>query len=149
MIIVDANVAAKWLLPEPGSEEAVALQEGPHQLAAPDLIRLEVAAAITRRVRAQENPLPAKEVINRYQRWIRLLDQGIITLIPEDDLLSQAVDLAVHIKHPLQDCLYLAAAVVLDAELITADEPFLKRAVRHYQRVTLLPGCSRNPARKS
>ena len=46
MIVIDANVAAKWLLPEPGSEAAVALQEGPQQLFAPDLIRLEVAAAI-------------------------------------------------------------------------------------------------------
>jgi predicted nucleic acid-binding protein len=143
MIVVDASVAAKWLLPEAGSEKAIALQEGPHQLVAPDLIRLEVAAAITRRVRAEQRPLPPKEAIRRYQKWIRLLDQAIISLIPESDLLAQAVDLAVLIKHPLQDCLYLAAAMQLDAELITADETFLKRARRHYQHVSLLPGSSK------
>jgi predicted nucleic acid-binding protein len=143
MIVVDANIAAKWLLPEPGSDEAIALQEGPHQLVAPDLIRLEVAAAITRRVRADKKPLPPKEAVRRYQKWIRLLDQATISLIPESDLLAEAVDLAVLIKHPLQDCLYLAAAIRLDAELITADETFLKRAIRHYPRVSLLPGLSR------
>jgi predicted nucleic acid-binding protein len=140
MIVVDANVAAKWLLPEPGSDEAIALQEGPHQLVAPDLIRLEVAAAITRRVRAEKKPLPPKEAVRQYQKWMRLLDQATITLIPESDLLSQAVDLAVLIKHPLQDCLYLAAAMQLDPELITADDTFQKRANRHYPHVSMLPG---------
>jgi predicted nucleic acid-binding protein len=48
MIVVDASVAAKWFLPEKGSSAALALQEGPSQLAAPDLIRMEVAAAITK-----------------------------------------------------------------------------------------------------
>ena len=140
MIVVDANVAAKWLLPEEGSDEAIALQEGPHQLVAPDLIRLEVVAAITRRVRAEKTPLPPKEAVRRYQKWMRLLDQATISLIPESELLAQAVDLAVLIKHPLQDCLYLAAAMQLEAELITADHTFLKRASRHYRHVSLLPG---------
>jgi predicted nucleic acid-binding protein len=143
MIVVDASVAAKWLLPEAGSDEAIALQEGPHQLIAPDLIRLEVAAAITRRVRAEKMPLPPKEAVKRCQRWFHLLDQAIIGLIPESEVLAEAVDLAVQIKHPLQDCLYLAAAKSLNAELITADEPFHRRASRHYQRVTLLPGSSK------
>jgi predicted nucleic acid-binding protein len=144
IIVLDANVAAKWLLPEAGSEAAVALQEGPEQLFAPDLIRLEVAAAIARRVRAENDPIPADEAVSRYQRWLRLLDQSVITLIPEGDLLDQAVNLSVKIKHSLQDCMYLAAATQLDATLITADEPFQKRATRFYRRISLLPGCSSN-----
>ena len=51
MIVIDASVAAKWYLPEKGSDAAVELQEGPDQLFAPDLIRMEVAGSITRRVR--------------------------------------------------------------------------------------------------
>jgi predicted nucleic acid-binding protein len=144
VIVIDASVAAKWLLPEAGSREAVALQEGPQELFAPDLIRLEVAAAIARRVRIDKDPLPPAEAVNRYGKWLRLLDRAVITLIPEAELLDRAVDLSVEIKHPLQDCLYLAAAKGLDAPLVTADEPFQKRAARFYGRISLLPGCSSN-----
>jgi predicted nucleic acid-binding protein len=54
MIVVDANVAAKWYLPELGSEAALELMDGASPLFAPDLIRLEVLAAITRCVRTGE-----------------------------------------------------------------------------------------------
>jgi predicted nucleic acid-binding protein len=144
MIVIDANVAAKWLLPEAGTEAALALQEGPDQLFGPELIRLEVAAAIAGRVRAQVNPLPAEDAVNRYRRWLSLLDRAVITLIPESELLDQAVDLAIQVRHSLQDCMYLAAARRLGAPLITADHPFHKRASSHFPEVQLLPGCERN-----
>lgn len=144
MIVVDASVAAKWLLPEPGSQEAIDLQEGPHELFAPDLIRLEVAAAITRRVRAEKDALDPDDAVSRCDRWLRLLDRAVIFLIPEAELLEQAVKLSAKIKHPLQDCMYLAAAKRLDAPLITADEPFQKRAARFYKSISMLPGCTSN-----
>jgi predicted nucleic acid-binding protein len=108
------------------------------------ILRLEVAAAIARRVRAEKDPLPAEEAVRRYKKWLGLLDQSVITLIPESELLDQAVKLAVEIKHSLQDCMYLAAAAGLDAPLVTADEPFHKRATRFYKRISLLQGCSSN-----
>jgi len=144
MIGIDANVAAKWLLPEPGSQEAVTLQEGPEQLFGPDLIRVEVAAAITRRVRAKDKPLPPREAIDRCVQWFRLLDRAAVTLLPESDLLDDAIQLSVKLRHGLQDCLYLAAAMRLDAPLITADTPFHDRAAPFYPRIALLPGCSAN-----
>ena len=39
--MVDASVAAKWFLPEPDAAAALRLLDGPHRLAAPDLIRSE------------------------------------------------------------------------------------------------------------
>src|SRR5262245_24965170 len=127
MIVIDASVAAKWFLPEPGSQEAVALQEGPDELFGPELIRLEVAAAITRRVRAKGKPLPATEAARRCAEWLRLLNQAVIGLLPESELLDEAIELSVKIPHTLQDCLYLAAALRFDAPLITADRPFHDR----------------------
>ena len=53
MMIVDANVVVKWFVPEAGSREAIALQSGPHNLAAPSLIRTEVAGAICRAAEGQ------------------------------------------------------------------------------------------------
>ena len=144
MIVIDANVAAKWLLPEPGSDAAVALQEGPHHLFAPDLIRLEVSAALARRVKAAKDPLPPDEAVRRYRKWLDLLNRAVITLIPESELLDQAMDLAVEIKHSLQDCMYLAAARGLKATLITADRPFHDRAVHFYERIAMLPGYKAN-----
>lgn len=144
MIVLDASVAAKWLLPEPGSQEAVALQEGPEELFGPDLIRMEVAAAITRRVRDKKNPLPATEAVRRCANWFRLLDQATIDLLPESELLEEAIQLSVKLPHTLQDCLYLAAAMRLDAALITADRPFHDRVKPFYKKVFMLPGCEKN-----
>jgi predicted nucleic acid-binding protein len=146
MIVIDASVAAKWFLPEVGSPAAVALQEGPDQLIAPDLIRMEVAGSITRRVRAEkkEERLAPDVALSRCAKWFRLLDQATISLIPEAELLQAAVNLSVEIKHTLPDCMYLAAARSLNARLVTADRPFHERAVRFYKHVALLPGCEAN-----
>ena len=46
MIVVDANVAAKWYLPEIGTEAALELMGGPNRLFAPDLIRIEVLGSL-------------------------------------------------------------------------------------------------------
>jgi predicted nucleic acid-binding protein len=144
MIVIDASVAAKWLLPEAGSQEAVALQEGPDELFGPDLIRLEVAAAITRRVRAKDQPLPPNEAIRRCAAWFRLLDRATISLLPESEVIEPAIRLAAELRHPLQDCMYLAAARQLDCPIITADRPLFERARPAYPRITMLSGCERN-----
>lgn len=142
MIVVDANVAAKWYLPEPGSDAALGLMGGPSLLYAPDLIRLEVLAALTRRVRNGEATV--EETEKRCQDWRRHLHAGAVSLIPEHEVLDEAVRLALAIRHTLQDCLYLAAARRLDAALVTADRPFHDRAKASYPRITLLPGCEPN-----
>ena len=146
MIVVDASVAAKWLLPEVGTQAALELQEGPDQLFAPDLIRLEVAGSITRRVwveNAKERLSPA-DAETRCDKWFQILERATVSLIPECELLPEAVKLSVAIKQTLPDCLYLAAARHLGAGLITADRPFWKRASPSYKGLTLLAGCEDN-----
>ncbi|MFP5404778.1 MAG: type II toxin-antitoxin system VapC family toxin [Gammaproteobacteria bacterium] len=56
MIVIDASVATKWFLPEADSEQAAALLQIGEKLFAPELIRIEVASAITRRARLGELP---------------------------------------------------------------------------------------------
>src|SRR5262245_39797495 len=51
MIVVDASIAAKWYLNEPGSAQAAAILTSDDVLLAPALIRLEVNGAIIRRYR--------------------------------------------------------------------------------------------------
>jgi predicted nucleic acid-binding protein len=142
VILVDASVAAKWMLPEPGMEAALELVTGPDLLFAPVLIRLEVLAAITRATRTGE--ASAEESRSRCQKWLGYLDDQTVTLIPEGALLEDAIELALAIRHPLQDCLYLAGAKQLAARLVTADPKLFERAKDHYKNVEMLAGCEVN-----
>jgi predicted nucleic acid-binding protein len=142
VIVIDANVAAKWYMPEAGSDAALELMTGPNPLVAPDLIRLEVLSALTRRVRTREATVA--ETGRRCQDWRRHLHAGAVSLVPENELLEDAVRLAMGIPHTLQDCLYLALAQRLDAPLITADRPFHDRAKPSFKGISMLPGCEGN-----
>ena len=91
MIVVDANVAAKWYLPEAGTEAALELMEGPSRLFAPELIHLEVLASITRCVRTGE--AEREETRKRCRDWEIHLSAGVVTLIPQEELLEAALEL--------------------------------------------------------
>ena len=47
-------------------------------------------------------------------------------------------ELALHLAHPLADCLYLALAERLGVALITADRAFARRAARRSNLVQIL-----------
>jgi len=57
---------------------------------------------------------------------------------------AEYIELTLQIRHNLQDCLYLAAARKLGAELITADSKFRDRVHPFDSRITLLRGCEPN-----
>jgi predicted nucleic acid-binding protein len=139
VIVVDASVAAKWYLLETGTDAALELLTGSEMLGAPELIRLEVLAAIARRVRTGE--ATGEEAGSRCRNWLRHLRTGIVTLVPERELLDEALALSLEIRHNLQDCLYLAAARRADATLITADRRFHDRASPMFERIAMLAGC--------
>lgn len=142
MIVIDANVAAKWYMPERGTEAALELLDSPEHLYAPELIRLEVLAAITRRVRKGESTV--EEARSMRHDWFKHLHESAVWLIPESDVLQDATELSMNVRHTLQDCLYLAAAARLDTALITADRPFHDRVKPFYKKISMLPGCEKN-----
>ena len=136
MIVIDANVAAKWYLSEADSPKATALLRASDQLIAPSLIKMEVCAAITRRARGKE--ITHGEAKDHCEEWFLDLRDGAVRLVLEDDILMRGIELSVKIGHALQDCLYLAVADLHQAQLITADEPFVKKAASHYSDIQLL-----------
>jgi predicted nucleic acid-binding protein len=142
MIVLDASVAAKAYLEEIGSDEATAVLTSKEKLLAPELIRLEVCAALCRRVRVGE--LDADEARVRNEHWLGRLQKGLFSLTPDQDLLSEAVELSTGLKHAVHDCLYLAIARRFDVPLITADRKFRDRAFPFDNRVALLHGCEGN-----
>ncbi len=72
--------------------------------------------------------------------WQQTLDDAIVHLVPDDEFLDAAVDLSFELRHPLQDCLYLAVARAMNADLITADEKLFKRSGKAIAGVTFLEG---------
>ncbi|KAB2958399.1 MAG: type II toxin-antitoxin system VapC family toxin [Candidatus Methylomirabilis oxygeniifera] len=137
MIVVDASVAAKWLLPEAGEQEAQALLDGEERLAAPETIRIEVAGAVIKRYRT--GTMDETDARSRCEFWQSLIDNRL-HLLPVEGLFDQAMGLAFQLKHGLPDCLYLAAAGNIGAGLITADRTLFERGKAVHDRIQLLAG---------
>ena len=116
-LVVDASVALKWIIEEPGSAEAEALRD--HDMAAPSLLRLETANAL--RTLAARGTIATVEARDLFA----LLQQAPVTVVDADDRLeARALALALELGHPVYDCLYLALAERMDRLLVTADERF-------------------------
>jgi predicted nucleic acid-binding protein len=121
--VVDANVAAKWLLPAAGeglldqANHLVALHvKRDLQLLAPDLIQAEIGNVLWKAVR--RGRISQAEAENSLQRFAALA----IQVVPTSDLLGQALQIAMACDRSFYDSLYVALAVATKADLITADE---------------------------
>jgi predicted nucleic acid-binding protein len=122
--VLDASVALKMLMAEDGSDAAEALLCGP-RLHAPMLIHVEVANALWRMARVGR--LSADDAADALGVFARLpLRQG------RDDrlLMPEALRLARLLDHPVNDCLYLAAALEVGAPVVTADSRFVAAAAK-------------------
>lgn len=114
--MVDASVAVQWFAREPGSEASAALVEGNQPLVAPDIMPLEVANALWKKVR--HGDVPAADL----QPAVTRILASDITLVPTLTLLERAVRLAVEINHAVYDCVYLVLAEERGAPLASIDE---------------------------
>lgn len=111
--LVDSSVAIKWYVTEPDSQSADILLN--HSLAAPDLIRAEVANALWKKVRRGE--LAAGQAKSSLSHLA-----SAVTLLPTEPFAEMALEIAVEIKHPVYDCLFLALSRTLDFPFVTADK---------------------------
>jgi hypothetical protein len=134
--VVDASVAAKWVLSEADSDTARSLLQGVGPLAAPSVADIEVTAAILRRHRVGE--LDRFDALDAIDTWRGLVASDAIILSPDLADWEHAISLAVEIAHGFQDCLYLALARRLGDELVTADRRFAARARRVHRRTRLI-----------
>ena len=115
-IVIDASIALKWVIPEPGSEAAGELRS--QHLIAPTLWIAEAANALWRLVRRGEvTPDQA------FRRYAELADAPVAPIALEPHV-GAAFNLATRIKQPIYDCLYLAVALHHDTHVVTADRRF-------------------------
>ncbi|HEX8668266.1 MAG TPA: type II toxin-antitoxin system VapC family toxin [Allosphingosinicella sp.] len=117
-LVVDASVAVKFLVREPGNEEARRLLTIPDPLIAPDWILVEAASAFSRKV--QESELLDIHAF----RHLEDLPQFFESLFPAGELVDDALRHAFRLRHAVYDCLYLALALREDCPLVTADGEF-------------------------
>lgn len=117
MRVVDASVAAKWVVAEVGSEAARRVLEGPGPLIAPDLLVAEVGNVLWKKVtRKAMTPRHAQEAMV----WLpELFDR----LFDSAALAPRALEIAIAHGATVYDSLYvaLAEAAGSDAVLVTAD----------------------------
>jgi predicted nucleic acid-binding protein len=119
-LIVDASVAAKWILVEEGTAEAMALlqecREGRYTPLAPEILDAEIAAVLWKRV--MRGLLESDQARFLYDQFERLRP----ILVPLAGLVRPALELALRYRHSLYDGLYIALSRQMNCHLVTADK---------------------------
>jgi predicted nucleic acid-binding protein len=113
-MIVDASVVVKWFVSEIGWEDALALARAELAVSAPDYLFVETGRGLLRHHR---NGTLSLERVKAAFAGVRTL----VTLLPLDDLIEPAFEIATSSSVTIYDALYVAAAVDLDCALVTAD----------------------------
>ncbi|MEW6173526.1 MAG: type II toxin-antitoxin system VapC family toxin [Bacillota bacterium] len=128
-VVVDASLAAKWIVSEEGTEAAVDLLERWTEqgllITAPHLIFIEVSNALHKRVRRGQ-----LTVVNAVTLLDHLISLGI-AIQDAASLHARALELADHFGFPATyDAYYLSLAEALRCEFWTADKR-LYNSVKH------------------
>ena len=123
-VVVDASVAIKWVLVEPGRDAAMSLL-GRSALIAPELILAECGNVLWKRIRTGQLARQTAE------DCFSVLCRAPVNLVAVADIAPLALRLAADLDHPVYDCLYLALGVERNAQVVTADRRFHAAASRH------------------
>lgn len=119
-VCIDANVAAKWVIPEDEAELAGALylkaRSDDVQVVAPPHFRIEVANTIRKQVvKGHDNHARA---LGRLQRF----DEFEVSIFEPPGLYRDALEIAERFNRPsAYDAHYVALAAFLECEFWTAD----------------------------
>jgi predicted nucleic acid-binding protein len=119
-LVIDASIAVKWVVEEHGTPEALILRQQA-RLIAPELLVAECANILWKKVK--RNELLKEEALLA----ARLLQGAEIELFPMRSLFEAATRMSIEIDHPAYDCLYLALAVEIECQFVTADENLLRK----------------------
>lgn len=121
-MVIDTSVAVKWFLPEPGHDTAVALLATESAFQAPDLVFTEFASAMQKKIRLGEadRSLAAESCA--------ALPELFESISPTLVLFQRALEIAVAMSHPVQDCIFLACAEQAGSCVVTADRKLIEKA---------------------
>jgi predicted nucleic acid-binding protein len=118
--VVDASVAIKWVVDEPGTSHALTIRSA-DRLVAPELWVAECANILWKKVRrgefTVEQALDAAELLQ---------GAGVEVMVGEPTM-TRVVQFATTLDHPAYDCVYLALAAENGWRLVSADDRLLAR----------------------
>lgn len=114
-LVIDASVAIKWVVEENDTLAALALR-GKYRLVAPDLFVADVANILGKKTERGN--------LTRDEAMIagRLIQRSGVELLPMQNLMEEATSLAIELRHPAYDCIYLALSRQRGWQFVTADE---------------------------
>ncbi|QDU87526.1 tRNA(fMet)-specific endonuclease VapC [Pirellulimonas nuda] len=115
-LVIDASVLVKLFIEEVGSRSAALTVRKADALFAPDLLWPETGNILWKYCRRGE--LEAHEADAVLDEMLRMP----IEIVEGQRLIRAAVKIATATDRTAYDCLYVAAAIEVDATLVTADE---------------------------
>lgn len=120
MIVVDTSVAIKWVVAEERRAEARMVLASGWILHAPDLMLLEAANTLRRKVRGK--------LISTEQsaEGFDLIRQSV-TILTMRDQIDETMALAIELDHSVYDCCFLACALWSGSLFITDDVVFARK----------------------
>ena len=123
--VLDASVALKTMLNEPGSQQALELIDDfrihLHELIAPDTLPIEMCHALTRA--EHQGVIPKSDGAILFTEFLN----DCPTLYPYGDLLDRAMHLSSDMRIGVFDCLYVALAEEERCQVVTADTKMVKQ----------------------
>ena len=137
LVVLDASVAVRWVVPETGSEEAAALLGQSLAWLAPRLLVTEVASALRRKVGGGE--ISGHVASYALGTIVDAIDDGVIQLAEDEHIVASALALAITLDRKVPDCLYLALAEREGAALATADRGLILMAHARGVQVLAIP----------
>lgn len=130
--VIDASVAAKWVLPSPGeplAREALKLLEdyadGELRFVVPDLFWAECANILWKAVR-QKRLRPASA-----DSALRAMRERNFPTVSSHALLIEAFAIATAFDRAVYDSIYVALAFTSNSQLVTADERLANALAAH------------------
>jgi predicted nucleic acid-binding protein len=138
VIVVDASLAIKWYLDERLSNEADDwLTDHEGDIVVPHVFLTEVIGALVRRANIDKKLRRDSEA--SISRFVALFDEQLIRVKEiEPTAMAPAGTLALDLRHPLKDCIYLALAMELGCDLVTCDAKFAAKAKTVWDRMRVL-----------
>jgi len=123
LLVLDTSVILKWFKEEEYSDVAIKIKEefvnGLHEIVVPDLLLYEFSNAM------KYSKVFARETIK--ESLSNLIDLGIHIIIPTEEMLSKAIDLAYSYDITIYDAVFVSLAKLVNAIFITADKKLYKK----------------------
>ena len=114
-LIVDASIIVKWFVGEQGSSEARSLFEAGDEFIAPSLVIAEVGNALRKKVRG--SAISAEQA----QTALQSLPKFLTRYVDLNELVDRALEISLHLSHPIYDCFYLVLAERENVAVVSAD----------------------------